>query len=131
MGYGKIHRNLFPNSNYPEVALVIVQPGASAKTMASNIAVPVEEELYASDEIRRAYSNTIDEVTVIRAEFEYSKNVDTAVNDVTTALSKIRSKLPNRHQRTTSHQNHGSNSSYPCGCHVRQGRHSTELGRYS
>lgn len=94
MGYGKIHRNLFPNSNYPEVALIIVQPGASAKTMASNIAVPVEEELYALDEIRRAYSNTIDEVTVIRAEFEYSKDVDTAVNDVTNALSKIRANLP-------------------------------------
>ncbi len=93
-GYNKMHRNLFPNSNYPEVALVIVQPGASAKTMASNIAVPVEEELYALDEIRRAYSNTIDEVTVIKAEFEYSKDIDTAVNDVTTALSKIRAKLP-------------------------------------
>jgi len=94
MGYNKIHRNLFPNSNYPEVAVVIVEPGVSAKTMASNIAVPVEEELYALDEIRRAYSTTIDEVTVIRAEFEYSKNVDTAVNDVTNALSKIRAKLP-------------------------------------
>ncbi|MCF6205652.1 MAG: efflux RND transporter permease subunit [Sulfurovum sp.] len=94
MGYNKIHRNLFPNSNYPEVAMVIVQPGASAKTMASNIAVPVEEELYALDEIRRAYSTTIDEVTVIRAEFEYAKNIDTAVNDVTNALSKIRAKLP-------------------------------------
>jgi len=93
-GYGKIHRNLFPNSNYPEVALVIVEPGASAKSMASNIAVPVEEELYALDEIRRAYSTTIDEVTVIKAEFEYSKNIDTAVNDVTNALSKIKSKLP-------------------------------------
>jgi len=64
MGYGKIHRNLFPNSNYPEVAIVVVEPGASAKTIASNIAVPVEEELYALDEIRRAYSTTIDEVTV-------------------------------------------------------------------
>ena len=94
MGYNKLHRNLFPNSNYPEVALVIVEPGASAKAIASNIAVPVEEELYALDQIRRAYSTTIDEVTVIRAEFEYSKNIDTAVNDVTNALSKIRAKLP-------------------------------------
>jgi multidrug efflux pump subunit AcrB len=94
MGYNKIHRNLFPNSNYPEVAIVVVEPGASAKTMASNIAVPVEEELYALDQIRRAYSTTIDEVTVIRAEFEYSKNVDNAVNDVTNAISKIRAKLP-------------------------------------
>jgi len=95
LGYNKIHRNLFPNSNYPEVAVVIVEPGASAKTMASNIAVPVEEELYALDEIRRAYSTTIDEVTVIHAEFEYSKDIDTAVNDVTNAVSKIRAKLPN------------------------------------
>ena len=94
IGYNKTHRNLFPNSNYPEVALVIVKPGASAKVMASNIAVPIEEELYALDEIRRAYSTTIDEVTVIRAEFEYTKNIDTAVNDVTNALSKIRAKLP-------------------------------------
>ena len=93
-GYNKIHRNLFPNSNYPEVALVIVEPGSSAKTMASNIAVPVEEELYALDQIRRAYSTTIDEVTVIRAEFEYTKDIDTAVNDVTNSLSKIRAKLP-------------------------------------
>ena len=38
-GYGKIHRNLFPNSNYPEVAVVVVEAGASAKSMASNIAV--------------------------------------------------------------------------------------------
>ncbi len=94
IGYKQIHRNLFPDSNYPEVAIVIVEPGASAKSIATNIAVPIEEELYSLDEIRRAYSNTIDEVTVIRAEFEYTKDIDTAVNDVNNALSKIRSKLP-------------------------------------
>jgi len=94
MGYNKIHRNLFPNSNYPEVAVVIVEGGASAKTIAANVAVPIEEELYTLDEIRRAYSTTIDEVTVIKAEFEYTKDIDTAVNDVTNAVSKIRAKLP-------------------------------------
>ena len=93
-GFNKIHRNLFPNSNYPEVAVVVVEPGASAKSMASNIAVPVEEELYTLDEIRRAYSTTIDEVSVIKAEFEYSKDIDTAINDVTNAVTKIKSKLP-------------------------------------
>ncbi len=73
-GYGKIHRNLFPNSNYPEVAVVVVEPSASAKSIATNIAVPVEEELYTLDEIRRAYSTTIDEVTVIyRLEFGYRR----------------------------------------------------------
>jgi len=94
VGYKSMPRNLFPDSNYPEVAVVIVEPGASAKTLASNVAVPVEEELYTLDEIRRAHSDTIDEVTVIRAEFEYTKNIDTAVNDVSSAISKIRSTLP-------------------------------------
>jgi len=59
------------------VAVVIVEPSASAEAIATNIAVPIEEELYTLDEIRRAYSNTIDEVTVVRAEFEYSKDIDT------------------------------------------------------
>ena len=94
MGYQKLPRNLFPDSNYPEVAVVIVEPGASAKSMAANIAVPVEEELYTLDGIRRAYSDTIDEVTVIHAEFEYVKGIDAALSDVSGALAKIRSKLP-------------------------------------
>ena len=94
VGYGKIDRKLFPDSNYPEIAVVVVQPGGSAQTLAANVSVPVEEELYTLEDIRRVYSTTIDEVSVIRAEFEYSKNLDMAASDVTNSLNKIRSSLP-------------------------------------
>ncbi|BCO10408.1 multidrug ABC transporter [Desulfolithobacter dissulfuricans] len=94
LGYSRLDRKLFPDSNYPEIAVVIVQPGGSAKTIAANIAVPVEEELYTLDKVRRVYSTTIDEVSVIRAEFEYSRNLEMAASDVTTAIGKIRSSLP-------------------------------------
>jgi multidrug efflux pump subunit AcrB len=94
LGYGRIDRKLFPESNYPEIAVVIVQPGGSAKTIAANIAVPVEEELYTLDKIRRVYSTTIDEVSVIRAEFEYSKDLEMAASEVSNSLGKIRSALP-------------------------------------
>ncbi|MDO8946534.1 MAG: efflux RND transporter permease subunit [Desulfocapsaceae bacterium] len=93
-GYQKIDRKLFPESNYPEIAVVIIQPGGSAKTLAANVAVPVEEELYSLDKIRRVYSTTIDEVSVVRAEFEYSKDLSMAASDVTNSLNKIRSLLP-------------------------------------
>ena len=93
-GYNQIDRKLFPDSQYPEIAVVIVQPGGSAKTIASTISVPVEEELYSLGEIRRVHSSTIDEVSVIRAEFEYSKDLDLAASDVATAIGKIRSTLP-------------------------------------
>ena len=94
VGYGKVNHKLFPDSNYPQIAVVIVQPGASAKSMATNIAVNVEEELYTLDKVRRVYSTTIDEVSVINAEFEYEKDIDAASNDVSSSLDKIKSKLP-------------------------------------
>jgi len=93
-GYKSIDRKLFPDSNRPEIAVVIVWPGAGAKDIASNIAVPVEKELYTLDKVRRVYSTTIDEVTVIRAEFEYEKDIDSAATDVANSISKIRSALP-------------------------------------
>ena len=93
-GYNSIDRKLFPDSNRPEVATVIIWPGAGAEDIASNVAVVVEKELYSLDKIRRVYSSTIDEVSVIRAEFEYGKNIDTAASDVANAISKVRSSLP-------------------------------------
>jgi len=94
IGYNKVDRKLFPESNYPDIAVVIVQPGGSAKTIAANVSVPVEEELYTLDKVRRVYSTTIDEVSVIHAEFEYSKNLEMAASDVNNAITKIRSTLP-------------------------------------
>ncbi len=94
VGYQKLDRKLFPDSNYPTVAVVIVNPGASAKSLASNVSVPVEEELYTLNKIRRVYSTTIDEVSVINAEFEYTKGIDAASSDVSNALDKIKGDLP-------------------------------------
>ena len=94
VGYNKIDRKLFPDSNYPTVAVVAVQPGASAKSIATNVAIPIEEELYTLDKIRRVYSTTIDEVSVISAEFDYAKDIDAATSDVSNSLDKIKSKLP-------------------------------------
>ena len=95
VGYQKLDRKLFPDSNYPTVAVVVVNPGASAKSLAANVSVPVEEELYTLDKIRRVYSTTIDEVSVINAEFEYSKGIDAATGDVSNSMDKIKGELPN------------------------------------
>lgn len=103
-GYFKLDKKLFPNSNRPEIAVVIVQPSTSAKDMASNVAITIEKELYTIDYIRRVYSSTIDEVSVIRAEFEYEKNLNDAAIDVSNALNKIRSKLPADIQESQIHK---------------------------
>ena len=93
-GYFKLDQKLFPNSNRPEIAVVLVQPGSSAKDMAAHIAIPVEKELYTIDYIRKVSSTTIDEVTVIRAEFEYEKDLNDAALDVSNTIDKLKSQLP-------------------------------------
>ena len=92
--YFKLDKKLFPNSNRPEIAIVIVQPSASAKDMASNIAIALENELYTIDKIRRVYSSTIDEVCIVKAEFDYEKSLIDAASDVRNSIDKIRSSLP-------------------------------------
>ncbi|QOP41485.1 efflux RND transporter permease subunit [Sulfurimonas marina] len=93
-GYFKLDQKLFPNSNRPEIAVVLVQPGSSAKDMAAHIAIPVEKELYTIDYIRKVSSTTIDEVTVVRAEFEYEKDLNDAALDVSNTIDKLKSQLP-------------------------------------
>jgi len=94
VGYFGMDRNLFPNSNRPQIALVVISPNGSAKDIASNIATPLEEELYTIDKVRRVYSSIVDEVAVINVEFEYSKEISDAANDVKNSFDKIKSKLP-------------------------------------
>jgi len=94
VGYDKLERKLFPDSNYPEIAVVIAAPGTSAEEIAANVAVPAEREFYTLDNIRRVTSATVDEVTVIRAEFDYAKDIDDALNDTFSAFSKLKDALP-------------------------------------
>ena len=104
IGYGQIDRKLFPDSNRPEIAVVMIQPGASAKDIASNVAVPSEKEFYSIDQVRRVYSNTIDEVSVVRVEFEYGKDLSEAANDVTNSINKIKALLPSDLQEPQIHK---------------------------
>ncbi len=94
IGYKKMTRKLFPDVDKPQVAVVVIEHGASAKDMADNIAIPIERELYKIDKVRKVYSTSKDEVSVITAEFEYKKKLGEAATDVNNALSKVRALLP-------------------------------------
>lgn len=94
IGFFEIPRDLFPPSDRPQVAVVVVEPGASAHYIADHVANPIEKELYTIDGIRRVYSNSVDGFTTIFAEFHYSKPIGEAKVDVSNALTKIENELP-------------------------------------
>ena len=94
VGFFKMPVNLFPDSERPQIAVVTVWPGASADDVANDVSRVVEKELKSIELTRRVTSTSNDEVSVVMAEFEYSKGLDSAATDVSNSLNKIRAQLP-------------------------------------
>ena len=94
IGYLNMPRNMYPDVERPQVTVITQLPGASAQTVAQKLSRPVEQELYALAHVRDVQSTNKNEVSIVRAEFNYEKGLDAALLDVNNALSKVRGKLP-------------------------------------
>jgi len=94
VGYVNLPRNMYPDVERPQVTVITQLPGAAAQTVAQKVSRPIEQELYALSGIRDVQSTNKNEVSIVRAEFEYTKGLDAAVLDVNNALSRARGKLP-------------------------------------
>jgi multidrug efflux pump subunit AcrB len=94
VGYLKLPRNMYPDMERPQVTIITQLPGAAALTVAQKLSRPIEQELYALSGIRDVESTSKNEVSIVKAEFEYTKGLDAALVDVSNALSRVRAKLP-------------------------------------
>jgi multidrug efflux pump subunit AcrB len=94
VGYFKMPVNLFPDSERPQIAVVTVWRGASADDVSAEVSRIIEKRLKGIDLVRRVTSTSNDEVSVVHAEFEYQKGLDSAATDVRSALDEIRPSLP-------------------------------------
>ncbi|WP_457755330.1 efflux RND transporter permease subunit [Thermovibrio ammonificans] len=94
LGFKNIPRKFFPDANRPTVAVVTLYPGASAEDVASEVTTPIERRLKTIDQVRLVRSTSKDGVSVVTAEFKYSKSIDAAATDVTNQLSRVLPYLP-------------------------------------
>jgi multidrug efflux pump subunit AcrB len=94
MGYSKMPFNLFPDTDRSQISVVTVQPGAAAADVETDITRLIEKEVSSVDMVRKVTSTSKDEVSVVLAEFEYEKGLDSAATDVANALSKVTARLP-------------------------------------
>ena len=94
VGFFKLPLNLFPDSEHPQIAVVTVWRGASADDVSADISRVIEKELKTIERVRRVTSTSNDEVSVVMAEFEYEKGLDSAATDVSNALDRVRPLLP-------------------------------------
>jgi len=94
VGYVNLPRNMYPDVERSQVTVITQLPGATAQTVAQKISRPIEQELYALAGIRDVQSTNKNEVSIVKAEFEYGKDLDAATLGVNNALSRVRGKLP-------------------------------------
>jgi len=94
LSFRSLQKNLFPDANRPQIAVVTIEPGASATDIANHISHRLEQELQAIDLVRKVSSISKEEVSIVQAEFEYEKGLDPASVDVANALNKIITELP-------------------------------------
>ena len=84
----------YPITDTPVVSVDTRYPGASSEVMESKITEPLEKEIFSIDGIRVLRSSSSEQRSGISIEFDLSRNVDEAANDVRDRVSRARRRLP-------------------------------------
>src|ERR1700674_4148123 len=76
-----------PQVDFPTIQISADLPGADAETMASSVATPLERSLSNISGIESMTSSSSLGTTSITVQFDLSRNIDAAAQDVQTAIN--------------------------------------------
>src|SRR5829696_5823714 len=83
-----------PAVDFPTISVSVSQPGASPETMANTVATPLEREFTSLQGISSINSTSSVGSTRITLQFDLSRNIDAAAQDVQAAISSASRDLP-------------------------------------
>ena len=94
VGLVTLPKNLFPDSNPPEVVVITSVPGATAQVAANTVAKPIEQEVARLGLVTDVSSVSVPNYSIVKIDFGYEKSLNAAAVDVSNALSIVKAKLP-------------------------------------
>ena len=94
LGYRALAVSELPNVDYPTIQIAASLPGASPDTMASAVATPLEKQFSTIAGIDSMTSSSSLGTTSITLQFDLSRNIDGAAQDVQAAIARASSQLP-------------------------------------
>ena len=83
-----------PSVDFPTINVSASLPGASPETMASSVATPLERQFSSIADLTAMSSTNTTGSTNITLQFDLSRNIDAAAQDVQTAISQSIRQLP-------------------------------------
>jgi hydrophobic/amphiphilic exporter-1 (mainly G- bacteria), HAE1 family len=94
LAYFRLPVNDLPNVDFPTISVSASLPGAEPETMASSVATPLEKQFSTIAGIESMTSTSSLGSTSITIQFELSRNIDAAAQDVQAAISQAERDLP-------------------------------------
>src|SRR5213083_1886154 len=94
IGYRSLPVSDLPNVDYPTIQVTASLPGANPETMASSVATPLERQFSTIAGLNTVSSTSTLGNTQITLQFDLSRNIDAAAQDVQTAISASARQLP-------------------------------------
>ena len=94
MGYHLLPVSDLPNVDFPTILVTANLPGASPETMASSVATPLEKEFSTIAGLDSMNSTSTLGNTQVTLQFNLSRNIDAAAQDVQAAIARAQKNLP-------------------------------------
>ncbi len=94
MGYRLLPVSDLPNVDFPTISVNANLPGANPETMAAAVATPLERQFSTIAGIDAMTSNSTQGGTSITMQFDLSRDIDAAAQDVQAAISRVQRQLP-------------------------------------
>lgn len=94
MGYRLLPVSDLPNIDFPTILVTANLPGASPETMASSVTTPLEKEFSTIAGLDSMNSTSTLGNTQITLQFNLSRNIDAAAQDVQAAIARAQTQLP-------------------------------------
>ena len=94
MGYRYLPVSDLPNVDFPTILVTVNLPGASPETMASAVATPLERQFSTIAGLDSMSSTNALGASQITLQFNLSRNLDAAAQDVQSAIAKAAKQLP-------------------------------------
>jgi hydrophobe/amphiphile efflux-1 (HAE1) family protein len=92
--YGLLPVAALPHVDFPTITVTVSYPGASPTTMASAVATPLEQQFAAIPNLDQMTSTSGVGATAITLQFDLSRNIDAAAQDVQQAINAASGLLP-------------------------------------
>src|SRR5438552_1513457 len=94
VGYRQLPVSALPQVDYPTIVVSTLLPGASADTMASEVATPLERQFGQMPALAQMTSISSFGTSQVTLQFELDRNIDAAEQDVQAAINAASNLLP-------------------------------------